>query len=237
MPAEANVVLALVARIPRAGTCKTRLVPPLDHNLAAELSRCFMRDTLDNLTRVATATGARIVAAHTPGASEPELRSLFGYRSELLQQRGSDFGARLTNTMGDLFAWGYRGVCLIGSDTPTLPADYLVRAVQALQAPGDRVVVGPAVDGGYYLLGLKRAYPELFKNVLWSTPHVCRQTCTRVRADGIELLTLPTWYDVDDGVALDALCAEFATHQPPGGYAAPATRDYLRTIGICGGSR
>jgi hypothetical protein len=107
--------------------------------------------------------------------------------------------------------------------------------VLALQQPGERVVLGPSADGGYYLIGLKRADPRLFEGVSWSTPDVYRQTVERVHAAGLELVELPTWYDVDDAATLSQLRAELLAGIAPGfaleeGYDAPATRTLLEQM-------
>ena len=153
----------------------------------------------------------------------------------LIPQRGDGFGERLLATTEDLFACGYGSVCLIDSDSPTVPAAAFHQAVAELAKPGDRIVLGPSHDGGYYLIGLKRAHPEPFFNISWSTPAVFAETIAAAKAAGIEVSILPLWYDVDDAASLDLLIAELLYHNPPpfttvSGYPARYTRAFLHTL-------
>ena len=107
-----------------------------------------------------------------------------------------------------MLARGHQSAVVVNADGPTLPTARLVRAAVALEAEGDRVVLGPADDGGYYLLGVKAAHAHLFADIGWSTDSVA--TTTRVRAAelGLEVVELPSWYDVDDPESLNRLAAE-----------------------------
>ncbi len=126
-------------------------------------------------------------------------------------------------------------MCLIDSDSPTVPAAAFYRAVEALRAPGDRVVLGPSDDGGYYLIGLKQAHAAPFERITWSTGSVYAETVARCREAGREVVTLPMWYDVDDAATLDVLTAELLESRQPEfaemrGYAAPHTRELLQAM-------
>ena len=97
-------------------------------------------------------------------------------------------------------------------------------------------MLGPSDDGGYYLIGLKQAHPEPFERITWSTGSVCEETIERVRAAGLELILLPTWYDVDDAATLRVLQAELLDGQRPvfadtDGFGAPATTQFLQALG------
>ncbi len=219
--------LAIVAKLPHAGACKTRLVPPLDLEQAAALSRCFISDTMRNIVLATTHHRAHAAALYTPAADERSLREAFGEAAAYVVQRGGDLGERLSSGIDDLFGLGYESVCVIDSDSPTVPTIFLEHAIRALEEPGDRVVLGPAADGGYYLLGVKRRHPELFERVTWSTSRVYEQTVARAAAAGLEVESLPRWYDVDDGAALALLTREFETGEPSGGFFAPATRAFM----------
>jgi glycosyltransferase A (GT-A) superfamily protein (DUF2064 family) len=106
-------------------------------------------------------------------------------------------------------------VCLIDSDSPTLPSIALHAAVKELARPGDRVVVGPSEDGGYYLIGMKRVEPRLFEGISWSTGSVCAETVERAHEAGLELVQLPKWYDVDDAATLAVLERELLNGERP----------------------
>lgn len=219
--------LAIVAKMPVAGRCKTRLVPPLTFGQAADLSRCFLLDTARNVDDVATSSGAVPVVVYTPAGTRETRDAIFGKSFRYVRQRGSSFGRRLCNAVDDLFDDGFGSVCLIDSDSPTLPAAYLARAVEQLKLPGERVVIGPAVDGGYYLIGLQRPTPALFDNIAWSTSAVFEQTCERARSAGITADILPPWYDVDDAAGLQQLKDDLRAPPIAAAYAAESTRAYL----------
>jgi hypothetical protein len=151
----------------------------------------------------------------------------------LIAQRGDAFGERLLAAAQDILSCGYGSVCLIDSDSPTLPQSALVRAVDELLRPGDRVVLGGSDDGGYYLIGLKQAHVAPFERITWSTSSVYTETVERCREAGIEVVELPVWYDVDDAATLAVLEAELLQGKRPAfasgdGYAATATREFLQ---------
>jgi glycosyltransferase A (GT-A) superfamily protein (DUF2064 family) len=126
---------------------------------------------------------------------------------------------------------GYGAVCLINSDSPTLPASILIRAIELLATEGDRVVLGAAEDGGYYLIGLKHAHRNLFNEIAWSTSDVLARTRQRAAEIDLPVELLPPWYDVDDGETLSRLCEELLfTSSLNGAYPAPHTRAFLEAI-------
>ena len=110
--------------------------------------------------------------------------------------------------MQSLLDLGYGAACVLNSDSPTLPTAVLLAAVEALRPEGDRVVLGPTTDGGYYLLGVKRTHRRLFEDIAWSTSRVAEQTLQRAAELGLETVLLPPWYDVDDAAALRLLTDE-----------------------------
>ncbi len=109
---------------------------------------------------------------------------------------------------------GFTSVCLIHSDSPTLPNSLLTEAVDKLAAAGDRVVLGEALDGGYYLIGVKSAHRELFTGIDWSTERVSAQTVARASGISLRVELLATWYDVDDAASLGAWARNFCRHRP-----------------------
>jgi hypothetical protein len=136
-----------------------------------------------------------------------------------------------------VLACGYGSVCLIDSDSPTVPRVVFEQAVDELARSGDRVVMGGAVDGGYYLIGMKRAHAGLFAGIAWSTGAVYAETCDRARDAGIEVFELPVWYDVDDVATLEILEAELLVGIAPGfavieGYGAPHTKRFLQARSV-----
>jgi rSAM/selenodomain-associated transferase 1 len=224
--------LTIMAKAPRAGKVKTRLTPPLTLEESAALNICFLRDTARNIAEVSAQSKASGVVCYTPVGDEVAFDGLLPDGFELIPQRGDGFGERLLAAAEDILACGFGAVCLIDSDSPTLPTSALERAVEELARPGDRVVVGGSDDGGYYLIGLKAAHAEPFARVRWSTETVYEETLARIREAGLELVELPIWYDVDDAATLDVLEKELLDGQRPGfasvdGYRAEATKAYL----------
>ena len=231
----------MMIKAPRPGASKTRLCPPLSPAEAAGLSGCFLRDTTANIAHVARArepggggAPAAGVAVYTPVGMESAFDGLLPEGFCLVAQRDSGFGERLFGAVEDLLALGYGSVCLIDSDSPTLPATSLAAAVEALALPGDRAVLGPSEDGGYYLIGVKAPHRRLFEDIDWSTERVSPQTLERAAEIGIEMVELQTWYDVDDGPTLRALCDELFDPASPrasaGGFPAPKTREFLSAV-------
>lgn len=224
--------LAVMAKAPRAGKVKTRLSPPLTLEESAALNICFLRDTACNIADIAVQGLAAGLICYTPVGDEIAFKGLLPDGFALIPQRGDAFGERLLAAAEDILACGYGAVCLIDSDSPTLPTLALQRAVEELAQPGDRVILGGSDDGGYYLMGLKRAHAAPFERITWSTEIVYAETVERIREAQLELVELPLWYDVDDAATLAVLEAELLGGKRPGfaridGYRAEITRAYL----------
>jgi rSAM/selenodomain-associated transferase 1 len=226
--------LAVMAKAPRPGKVKTRLSPPLTLDQTAALNICFLKDTTENIAAVCAGKrgSAAGLISYTPVGDEGLFDGILPGSFALIAQRGDAFGERLLAAAEDILACGFDSVCLIDSDSPTVPAAAFEQAVAELERPGDRIVLGPSDDGGYYLIGLKRAHRAPFERITWSTGSVFEETCERVLGAGIELVLLPTWYDVDDGATLEILTGELLDGVRPGftsvaGYGAPHTREFL----------
>ncbi len=231
-----------MVKAPRSGEVKTRLVPPLRAEEASLLSACFVKDILANLVAICESVPVDCYAAYSPAGSEALFRDCLPPQVRMLAPRSIGLANSLPDAVEDLIAAGYQGACLVNADSPTLPSSLLTDAFTSLRAPGDRVVLGPATDGGYYLIGLKHPHRHLFHDIAWSTERVYRQTAERAATIGLELVTLPAWYDVDDAASLNWLCRELLDGQRPppcmqDGYVASQTRDYLRRLIAAGGER
>lgn len=207
--------LAVMAKAPRAGKVKTRLQPPLSAEEAATLNVGFLRDTAENIASVASKGSAQGLICYTPTGDEAAFDGLLADGFMLIGQRGDGFGERLLCATEDILSCGFGAVCLIDSDSPTMPSIALHAAVKELARPGDRVVVGPSEDGGYYLIGMKRVEPRLFEGISWSTGSVCAETVERAHEAGLELVQLPKWYDVDDAATLAVLERELLNGERP----------------------
>jgi rSAM/selenodomain-associated transferase 1 len=223
--------LGLMAKAPFAGEVKTRLVPPLTAREAADLNICFLRDMAVNIASIGETEATAGLVVYTPAGSESAFEGVLPGGFNLLAQRGAHLGERLCNATEDLLRQGYGAVCLINSDSPTLPKSILIRAVALLSGEGDRVVLGAAEDGGYYLIGLKHAHRNLFNEIAWSTSDVLARTRQRAAEIDLPVELLPPWYDVDDAETLEQLCEElFCNSGLSGAYAAPHTRAFLQAI-------
>ncbi|CAN5745926.1 hypothetical protein BH10ACI4_BH10ACI4_00620 [soil metagenome] len=229
--------LAVMAKAPRAGKVKTRLAPPLTLDQSAALNICFLKDTAQNLADVSASGHATGLISYTPIGDESLFDGLLPAEFALIPQRGDSFGERLLFAAQDILACGYGSVCLIDSDSPTVPTAAIEQAIAALRRPGDRVVLGPSHDGGYYLIGLKRPHLAPFADISWSTSTVAAETRERCSRAALELVELPLWYDVDDAASLAVLHAELMQDVQPHfatavGYPAPFTRTKLLELRV-----
>jgi rSAM/selenodomain-associated transferase 1 len=205
---KVQCAIAVMAKASIAGRAKTRLSPPLTPDEAAGLNTSFLRDIADNLMSASAHANIAPFMAFAPAGSAAFFGEILPARVGLLETVAPSFGQCLYYAASSLLEAGHDAVCLINSDSPTLPTAYLMAAATALAAPGDRVVLGPSIDGGYYLLGLKRPHRRLFEDIDWSTERVAAQTLARARELDLAVHHLPSWYDVDDVAALGVLIGE-----------------------------
>ena len=192
-----------MAKAPVAGTVKTRLVPPLTPEQAAELYRALLLDQFEHLK---TFAGAARYVVYAPADAEQILRGLGGADYHYLAQGGGDLGVRMGQTFADLSRLGHRSIVLIGSDLPALPLAILDEAFAQLARPERRVVLGPSRDGGYYLVGMNQPTPEIFDNMRWSHDRVLADTTARLDGLGMRYSMLPTWFDLDVAEDFQRLC-------------------------------
>jgi len=206
--------IAFMAKASAPGRAKTRLVPPLTFDEAADLNTAFLQDVGENLVaageQVRAAQNAAIVgyAAFGPPGSTDFFRRILPTSIGLIEAWLPNFGDCLFHTIGEILCRGHQSAVVLNSDSPTLPTALLVETAEVLARPGDRAVLGPSTDGGYYLLGLKHAHARMFEDIAWSTERVAEQTLARAGEIGLDLHRLPPWYDVDDVDALKRLDAE-----------------------------
>jgi rSAM/selenodomain-associated transferase 1 len=172
---------------------KSRLIRDLGLRGGASLRLALLRDTLESISALA----AEKAVLYTPPDREAEIRALTPFPAVFLPQRGATLGERMREGARDLLTSGFDAVVLIGSDLPTLPPAHVSAALGMVTGRGEVVVLGPAEDGGYYLIGLTESHPELFEGIPWGTPHVLQRTCEAAQAHGIAVETMPVWYDVD----------------------------------------
>src|SRR3954469_4055951 len=225
--------LGIMCKAPHPGTTKTRLAAVVGCERAASLAACFLRDVAAVVETVPEHIGRRCYSVYAPRGAEAALKTIIPASFRFLLQEDADFGVVLSSAVRRLLEAGHDCVILINADSPTPPAQLRTETIIALRKPGDRVVLGPTIDGGYYLIGLKAPHPSLFDDIPWSTSDVYRLTVARARAIGLPVTALPVWYDVDDAETLAWLQDEVAGRPLPfaepgliGGPAA-VTRTYL----------
>jgi uncharacterized protein len=209
------------------------MIPLVGTQGAADLAGAFLRDVAAAINAIDPVLGCRGYAVFAPEGSEDRLRDVLPAGFGLLCRRDATLGVVLCSAAQHFLAAGHDCVVLVNADSPTLPHTLIPAAIEALRQPGDRVVLGPAADGGYYLIGLKHAHERLFADIPWSTSAVFTETIARATEIGLPVTALPTWYDVDEVETLALLLDEMVGKRPvfggapvPGG-AAPHTRAFL----------
>jgi rSAM/selenodomain-associated transferase 1 len=235
--------IAVMAKAPRAGQCKTRLQPLLSPAQSAAISVAFLADITGNLALAARSAAIVPYVAFAPAGTEALFDGILAPATRLLLADGSlpapdgveKFGRCLLHALHAILAEGHEAAIVLNADSPTLPTRCLLAAHEILAAPGDRAVIGAAEDGGYYLLGVKKPHAALLKNIDWSTDRVAGQTRARAREAELPLFELETWYDVDDPQAFARLVGELSAPggvSPAGAYAAPHTAARLAEMGF-----
>ena len=189
---QGQAVVALLTRAPSAGG-KTRLFAEIGCAPDAEVLTALLLDTLD----AARCPGVTRVVCFTPREAEAELRAIVPADVMLLPQRGEDLGVRMRHAFDDLLARGATSVVLIGSDVPGLDTTVIEEAHRVLDARAETVVLGPAHDGGYYLIGATRTPTPLFDEMRWGTSRVLEDTERRACSCGLPTYRLPLGEDID----------------------------------------
>ena len=194
--------LLVYSRYPVAGQTKTRLIPALGADGAARLQHQLTEQTLNTVAGLLAARPLGVEIRYT-GGSLDQMRTWLHDRWPLVEQGDGDLGQRLEAGFHAAFAAGCQRVAAIGCDCPSLSAALLARAFSELA--NHELVLGPARDGGYYLIGLNRPAPPLFSDIPWGSSHVLTDTCRRAEALGLSMAMLPELRDVDRPEDLPAL--------------------------------
>ncbi len=234
MQRRERCAMAVVAKAPQGGQSKTRLSAPLTPQQAAALSAAFLRDATETI-RLAAQTAS--IAGHVADAPDGSAHLFDGHLAAgtrlvladamAVSHAGiSGLGCSLLHAIRSLLALGHEAVWLLNADSPNLPTRFLIDAAAALAPPGDRMVLGVADDGGYYLIGLKHPHASVFRDLAWRRDKVSRQTLQRAATVRLETALLPTWFDVDDVASLHRL-ADGLTDAGDRPYAAPGVRAWL----------
>jgi rSAM/selenodomain-associated transferase 1 len=192
MKNQDSCILCFV-KYPEKGQVKHRLAVDLDEDIVVELYRNFVLDVLFMVKKLDT---SRQICFSPPDAKQ-KFQKWLGSSFIYVPQQGDNLGERMKNSFSNAFEEGFRRVVLIGSDSPDLPVDFLRNAFVELQTHD--MVLGPSVDGGYYLIGFRDTtfLPFVFDDISWSNPTVLQETITKVKNTGHSLSLLPIWSDVD----------------------------------------
>lgn len=185
--------VAIMLKYPVPGSVKTRLAPPLTHEQASEFSFCLIKDTFNNVNKL---KGADIFVACHPSGLKKEVEALAGGGVRYIDQHGDNLGERLCNVFDFLFSKGYLNVVVIGIDSPDMPVELITEAFKLLDTGAD-VVLGPALDGGYYLIALKRPAPALFDAIDWGSSNVLENTIKNALEQALKVELLRKWHDID----------------------------------------
>lgn len=200
--------LVLMAKAPIEGQVKTRLIGALTAAEAKQLYVAFLSDTFAMMESVNDERDElRQVLCYTPEGEEEAFDEVEREGCLMIAQHGKDLGERLTNCFADVFAMGFDCVMAIGGDSPTLPDEMVFEAFDCLETENDVVVV-PAEDNGYCLIGMRKLNPAVFQNIPWSTADVMAATEAQAKAAGLSLIVGPAWYDVDTPEELERLKQE-----------------------------
>jgi len=184
-------ILGIMAKWPRPGEVKTRLAAVTSPQWAADLAYACLQDTLERLAVVE----ARRVVVFAPRSAQDDFARLAADRFELWPQADGDLGQRMQAWFATCLSNGAQRSVLLGADSPSLPLDFVRSAFTRLLQHD--VVLGPATDGGYYLIGCAGRVPPIFEGIVWSTSSVLAETVAKIQHAGLSLALLPPWYDVD----------------------------------------
>ncbi|MBG7609689.1 MAG: TIGR04282 family arsenosugar biosynthesis glycosyltransferase [Anaerolineae bacterium] len=187
-----STILAIMAKEPKVGSTKTRLTPSLRSEEAAKLYEVLLWDTILMVSQIKEIDFAITV---TPPESIDYFKRAAPTASRYIPVSCTKIGECLSFVLGQLLIEGYARVLALNSDGPTLPADYIRQAIQKLDHFD--LVLGPAEDGGYYLIGYKEHHADLFEGISWSTSNVFVQTLVKSKNIGLKVWLLPPWYDID----------------------------------------
>ena len=185
--------IIIMAKVPVAGTVKTRLQPFLSPEKCAELAWAFLRDAAAKAKTVCENT----ILAYAPAGRKNVLQNFFSVENTLVEQIGATLGERMSNAFEFAFGRDSDAVLMIGTDSPTVPAAFLEQAFELLETNAD-VVLGKSADGGFYAVGLREYQPRLFENVAWSNERVFRQTARNAAQLNLRLAQIPESFDVDE---------------------------------------
>ncbi|MCI0391959.1 MAG: TIGR04282 family arsenosugar biosynthesis glycosyltransferase [Acidobacteria bacterium] len=218
--------LVLMAKAPREGEVKTRLLGALSPEEARRLYVAFLSDTFALMEEVMEEREDLTIAlCYAPEGEEEAFEEVEREGSIMIPQRGENLGARLTNCFTDLFTLGFESVVVIGADSPTLPGEHVFDAFECFETDDD-VVIGPTEDGGYYLIGMRKLHKRIFEEIPWGGAGALEATIERAKEAELDLVLLPEWRDVDTPEDFERLKRELDEDRD----AAKFTRRFLKEL-------
>ncbi len=215
-----NRAIIIMTKVPAAGNVKTRLQPILSAAQCAELAECFLRDTVAK----AHSTKIPVIIAFSPIEARQSLIEILPDEKFYVEQTGENLGEKMFNAFQFAFLNNLDSVVMIGTDSPTYPAEFISRAFEYL-AKND-AVLGKTADGGFYLIGLRVLKKEIFEAVEWSSPQTFEQTARNIKKLDLKFALAPDWFDVDTANDLERLKIDVSENPN----LAPRTFAFLRTI-------
>jgi len=212
--------IVIMTKVPQAGKVKTRLQPYLTARQSAEISVCFLQDTEAKAKTVAQ----NLIIAFSPIEMKNLLIDILQTEPILVEQKGENLGERMFHAFEFAFLHDSDAVVMIGTDSPTVPAEFIKRAFAFLETKAD-AVLGKTKDGGFYLIGLRKLERAIFKNVEWSSPKTFEQTRHNIENLNLSLSEISNWYDVDTPEDLKRLKKELMGNPQ----LAPKTAEFLNS--------
>lgn len=214
--------IIIMTKVPRAGNVKTRLQNILSPENCAELAAVFLKDTVNKAKSVCD----KIIIAFFPPSEKDKLTEILPDENILIEQTGANLGERMFSAFEFAFANDSDAVVMIGTDSPTFPADFIEQAFEFLETNSD-VILGKTEDGGFYLIGLRVLPKEIFENVAWSSPKTFEEVYRNIMDLNLHLRETPSWYDVDEPPDFEKLKAEFQ-HNANAKRRAPQTFELIK---------
>jgi rSAM/selenodomain-associated transferase 1 len=212
--------IIIMAKIPIAGTVKTRLQPFLSAEQSATLAECFLRDTVNK----AKILSNELIIAYTPVEKLDVLLAILSNEQIFIEQIGANLGDKMFHAFEFAFSQNPDVVVMIGTDSPTFPAQFITQAFEMLSEAD--AVLGETADGGFYLIGLRKLKKEIFETVEWSSPETFEQTARNIENLNLKLSLLPNWYDVDTPDDLKRLKKDLSKNPS----IAPKTFEFLESL-------
>jgi len=205
------ITIVIMAKVPVPGRVKTRLIPAVGPEGAAEIARQLLHQTIDLVEQL---KGTKTILAVAPSDQLEQMANVIGRPISMIPQGEGDLGRRLARVFRTAFEQGAQGVLVVGTDHPQLPQAALEQGVAWLLERKEQVILGPTEDGGYYAVGLNRPHPELFDGIPWSTADVLEETKRKAEASRLPVRLLPGWFDLDRPEDLNRPEAQTLFKQP-----------------------